>query len=572
MNWSFRTRITFLLTVLVLVPTIVLGTLGYWTASRVIRNETVRTVGIIANTRKELLIFRLNRQQERANEFLVSIQFTCKRNGHMDQDCAQRLLTSFMITDSIIDADIIIPGLVSLRQGPNANTLKNHPPFTSQQLAQFSSRSDKIPTYIVEVRGQIPGSIITLRYRTDNIEEIFSAPSELGTSGETFLADPKGFFLTSPKYPGHLGESHPIDARPMIHCLAHHDSEMLARDYRQAPVIHGFKYIPEIGGGCIMAHIQQDEAFAPLKTLRKRILLSALAFALIAICISFWIAYRFSAQFTRPLSKLVERMKTAQAGDLDSPIPTGGPREIAILANGFSDLALQLKRNIEVRDDFVAIVSHDLKNPLTVLNLIVSVLEKNIGELGNETKTKLMPQIVTIHRNLARMIEMIESILNLTAIRSGNFTLLRKPHNVNAMVTDLMDSFRLPMAEKKIILKKDVSENEIFALLDHGRIMQVLSNFLGNALKFTPEGGEITLQLLKREKEIQLGVIDNGPGIPAEALTLIFERFHQLKQSGNFSAGLGLYISKEIVNAHGGKIWVESKQGEGSKFYFTIPI
>ena len=77
---------------------------------------------------------------------------------------------------------------------------------------------------------------------------------------------------------------------------------------------------------------------------------------------------------------------------------------------------------------------------------------------------------------------------------------------------------------------------------------------------------------MEREKEIQFGVIDTGPGIPSEELAIIFERFHQLKQSGDFSSGLGLYIAKEIVNAHGGKIWAESELGEGSKFYFTLPL
>lgn len=572
MNWSFRSRVTFLLIVLTLIPTIVVGTLGYWTASGIIRNETIRAVGLTANTKKELLIFRLNRQKERASEFMASVQSTCFKNGICDHPCAQHLLTSFMTTDSIIDADVIIPGVMSIHQGPNANTLKNHPPFTSQQLAQFSPRSDKIPSYIVEAHGNLPGSIITLRYGTKLIEDIFSAPSELGKSGETFLADSKGFFLTTPKYPGYQGESHPIDAHPMVMCLTHHNSEMLAGDYRPVPVIHGFRFIPEIGGGCIMAHIQQNEAFIPLKILKTKILLFALAFALIAICVSYWIAHHFSAQFTGPLSKLVERMKAAQAGDLDSPVPTEGPKEIAILGNCFANLASQLKKNIEVRDDFVAIVSHDLKNPLTISSLNLTLLEKNVGALEDEAKIKLMPQISAVRRNQARMIEMINTVLNMTAIRSGNFTLLRERHNVNSLLAELMENFRLPMGEKKITFKKELPESDVFAMLDRGRILQVLSNLLANALKFTPEGGEIIVQLLMHEKEIQFGVKDSGPGIPSKDLTLIFERFHQLRQSGDFSSGLGLYIAKEIVIAHGGKIWAESEVGLGSRFFFTIPI
>lgn len=572
MNWSFRTRITIFFSALVLIPTIVLGTLGYWTSSNVIRNETIRSVGIAANTKKEILIYRLSRQKERAKEFMDSIQSTCLQSGYIDQLCAHRLLTFFMKIESIIDIDIDIPGEIDIHQGPNVSTIKNHPPFTAHQLAQFSPRSDKVPTYIIEAHGETPGSLITLRYGTKLIEDIFKAPPELGATGETFLADPKGLFLTQPKFPGFQGENNPIDTYPMNTCLANHNAEMLARDYRQALVIHGFKYIPEIGGGCIMAHIQQDEAFAPLKTLRRRILLLALAFAFLAMVISYLIAYRFSAQFTRPLSKLVDRMKSAQAGDLNSPVPTEGPKEIVILGNGLADLTSELKKNIEVRDDFIAIVSHDLKNPLTILGLNVSRLEKNIESLGDEAKIKLMPQILTIRRNLARMTEMIASVLSMNAIRSGKFVLSRERQSVNSLLDELIDSFYLPMAEKKILFKKEIPSHEISIMFDRGRIHQVLSNLLGNALKFTPEDGEITLQLLEYEKEIQFGVIDTGPGIAPEELALIFERFHQIRLSGDFSSGLGLYIAKEIVSAHGGKIWAESTLGVGSRFYFTIPI
>ncbi len=571
MNWSFRTRITLLSITLVLIPTIIVGTLGYWTSSEVIKKETIRSVGIVANTKKENLLFRLSRQTGRAREFLNSIPSTCLLDGKIDQLCAQRLLSFFMKIESVIDADITIPGVLNIRQGPSANTLKEHLPFTNEQLAQFSSRSDIVPTYIIEAHGQTPGSLITLRYGTKLIEEIFKAPAELGTSGETFLADPKGFFLTQPKFPGHKGESHPIDAHPMKACLAKHDSEMLAGDYRPAPVIHAFKYIPEIGGGCVMAHIQQDEAFAPLHTLRKRILFLAAAFALVAISISFLIAHRLSAKFTQPLSKLVERMKAAQAGDLDSPVPIDGPKEIIILGNGLAELATELKKNIEVRDDFVAIVSHDLKNPLTILNLNVSRLEKNIVELGSEATIKAKPQLTAIHRNLERMVEMIGSVLSMTAIRSGNFTLVRERSSVNSLLDELVDSFSLPMTEKKISLKKDVPADEISIMMDSGRIHQVLSNLLGNALKFTPEGGEIVIQLIEKENEIQLGVIDTGPGISSEDLAHVFERFHQVKKSGDFSSGLGLHIAKEIVSAHGGKIWAESELGIGTRFYFTLP-
>ncbi|MGZ3794304.1 MAG: sensor histidine kinase, partial [Bdellovibrio sp.] len=219
-----------------------------------------------------------------------------------------------------------------------------------------------------------------------------------------------------------------------------------------------------------------------------------------------------------------------------------------------------------------AIVSHDLKSPLTSLNLIASRLEKKIATVENEQQQiKLMAQVVSLKKHLVRMNEMINSVLNLTAIRSGNFALLRKSYDINLLVVEVADIFRPLMVEKEITFKPEIPTEAIMVDVDRGRILQVLSNLLGNALKFTPTDGEIVIRLLKHDKEIQITVTDSGTGIPAENLDKIFERFHQVRRFGDFSLGLGLYIAKEIITAHGGKIWAESDLGNGSKFSFTLP-
>lgn len=127
------------------------------------------------------------------------------------------------------------------------------------------------------------------------------------------------------------------------------------------------------------------------------------------------------------------------------------------------------------------------------------------------------------------------------------------------------------MAEKGITFNKEIPTEAIMVNMDRVRILQVLSNLVGNALKFTPTDGKVVISLIKRETEIQITVTDSGTGIPAENLDKIFERFHQVRRLGDFSLGLGLYIAKEIIAAHGGKIWAESEIGIGSKFSFTLP-
>jgi signal transduction histidine kinase len=112
----------------------------------------------------------------------------------------------------------------------------------------------------------------------------------------------------------------------------------------------------------------------------------------------------------------------------------------------------------------------------------------------------------------------------------------------------------------------------IVADLDHDRILQVLSNLIGNSLKFTPNGGTIELSARKQETQVEISVTDNGPGIPEDAKEQIFERFSQLKRNDRRGLGLGLFISKWIVEAHGGHIWVTSEVGKGSTFSFTLPL
>lgn len=288
--------------------------------------------------------------------------------------------------------------------------------------------------------------------------------------------------------------------------------------------------------------------------------------------VSFWGAQRFAKHFTGPLNKLVDRMVQAQEGDLDSPVPIEGPKEIATLDRGFADLTGQLKKNIQVREDFVAIVSHDLKNPISSLTLAVGIIERQCEKAPEELKISLQRQLSIMRQVLTKMTELINAVLNLSAIRSGRFVLQYEVQDLKELVTTTAESYRTLAADRGLDLLLRLPENPIFARFDPNRLSQVLSNFLGNAIKFTPRGGTITAELTAVEKHVRVCVRDTGPGIAPEAVQQIFQRFAQGQHSRNdFSVGLGLYIAKEIIAAHGGRIWVESKPGQGAEFYFEIP-
>ena len=170
--------------------------------------------------------------------------------------------------------------------------------------------------------------------------QIFLDRYGLGQSGETFLTDNRGLFLTPPKYPATTGDSQPLSGQPIQTCLNGMDGEGLGESYRGTAVIHGFRSVPEIGGGCIMALIDQTEAFAPTKRIAKDVAEISGILAMMAIVCSLLLAQLVS----RPLKRLTGRARSLQKGDFDTPVPVEGPSEVRMFAQDFSQaMALSLK-------------------------------------------------------------------------------------------------------------------------------------------------------------------------------------------------------------------------------------
>jgi signal transduction histidine kinase len=139
-------------------------------------------------------------------------------------------------------------------------------------------------------------------------------------------------------------------------------------------------------------------------------------------------------------------------------------------------------------------------------------------------------------------------------------------------VAEAVDTFQGAAMGKRLHLRAEVGEHRLMAPFDHDRLLQVLANLIANSIKFTAEGGSITVRAERDGAELRLSVTDTGPGIPSRMLELVFQRFWQVGKDDRRGVGLGLYISRYIVAAHGGKIWAESTLGEGSRFTFTLPL
>jgi signal transduction histidine kinase len=227
------------------------------------------------------------------------------------------------------------------------------------------------------------------------------------------------------------------------------------------------------------------------------------------------------------------------------------------------------QRAVRARDDLVAVVSHDLRNPLNVIQMQAAILHRALDGGNEEFSRRIQTSADHIQRAVGRMNTLLLDLLDLAKLEAGRFILQCGRHEMSELVEESLLILR-PLAEsKRITLTSDLRGGEVNA--DRDRLFQVLSNLIGNAIKFTPEQGGIFVRCANAQAEVQVSVSDTGPGIPPEQVANLFDRYWQARRSDREGSGLGLFIAKGIVEAHGGRIWTESNAGAGAKFVFTLP-
>jgi len=222
------------------------------------------------------------------------------------------------------------------------------------------------------------------------------------------------------------------------------------------------------------------------------------------------------------------------------------------------------------RDDFLAIVTHDLRDLIGGIVMSATVLAKRAPQ--NEDGKNTLAETKRIERYAARMNRLIGDLVDVASIDAGKLAIAPAPQDLAIVIAEADDTFRATASAKGILLGTQIDAAPLLAALDHDRILQVLANLISNSLKFTPQGGKITLRGQSEAAGIRLSVVDTGSGIPDDALESIFDRFSQVGRNDRRGLGLGLYIFRNIVEAHGGRIWAESRPGAGSRICFTLPV
>jgi len=276
----------------------------------------------------------------------------------------------------------------------------------------------------------------------------------------------------------------------------------------------------------------------------------------------------------RPIHELRRGMGVVSEGNFepDVAVPTHRSDELGDLARSFNSMTAQLAELERLKAEFISVGSHELKTPLSVIQGYASLLLEGLyGEIDEEQRDALN----AIKSQTARLTQMVQQLLDISRFEAGGMRLDCRPLQLPAFLKELASGFQPLAHQNQIDFRLDIDPDlpaEVTA--DAERLNEVLGNLLSNAFKFTPRGGTIDFRAAPRDGSVHIEVEDSGVGIPEQHLVKIFEKFYQVDnpaQPRSAGSGLGLAIAKELIEAHGGTIAAESKEGSGTRFWVTLP-
>lgn len=333
---------------------------------------------------------------------------------------------------------------------------------------------------------------------------------------------------------------------------------------------------PQVGGDLTTALV----LLAPSTSLGDagRYMLAVLPIPLLmaivsTLAVAIWL---FSAWLTRSLTRNLQPVITGTqeiaAGNLDYRVPAAASSlsEVMALGHSFNRMAAEVQNARQAQRNFVANVGHDLKTPLTSIQGFSQALMD-----GTATAPQTQERAVAIiHDESQRLGKLVDELLDVARLDQDRLQLQRQRLQVNAVLTEISRRYLPKYQAAGVALVWEPGNNSLHIFADPDRLQRVFANLLDNALAYTPPGGTVTLSVTQRPADVEIRVTDSGPGIPAEDVDHVFERFYRVdkSRSGRRSAGLGLAIVRELVQAHGGTVGVESELGAGSQFWVRLPV
>lgn len=306
-------------------------------------------------------------------------------------------------------------------------------------------------------------------------------------------------------------------------------------------------------------------------------LLLATILLLFAGGIAMSLGYFVSTSLTDSVVALNRGAKEIAEGNLDVRVPVTGRDEMAELARSFNQMAEQLEVAArkqqeldQLRRDLIAWVGHDLQTPLASMRVIVEALADDVVEDPEAVERYLR----TVQRDIRSLSLLIDNLFDMAQLDAGDLKLERRPNSISDLISDTLETFSALAVKRRVTLDGQVAPGVDPVFIDGQQIGRVLANLVSNALRHTPPGGTVRVEATSTEAGVLVDVQDTGEGINPDDLPHVFDQFYRGEKSRSRTtggSGLGLAISKAIVEAHGGRIGVESAPDEGTRFFFTLP-
>jgi len=301
-----------------------------------------------------------------------------------------------------------------------------------------------------------------------------------------------------------------------------------------------------------------------LTTLRHILLVTILTAVVASLLVSVFLARRLSG----PIRDMEQATRRIAAGDLDVRLGDYPPDEIGRLAESINYMTERLKHLEAARAQFISEISHDLRTPLTAIKgLLINLMDASGRDLDGRMSPTEPSSLEVARRETDRLIRLVNQLLDFSRWQGGKLELNRRPVDVSAIASAAVTLSEGRARHRHITLNTDVPPSLPTISADPDRLQQVILNLLDNAIKFTPGGGQVTLAVAQREDEIEVSVQDTGRGMSDQERERAFESYYQGEGGG---AGLGLTIARAIMEAHGGRMGIESSLGQGTRVWFTL--
>jgi len=299
---------------------------------------------------------------------------------------------------------------------------------------------------------------------------------------------------------------------------------------------------------------------------------------LVAVAVALAISVLMARQIALPLRTLTLAAKRIAGGDLSQRVHANSRDEIGELASAFNSMAESLSRNELLRRNMVADIAHELRTPL-------SVIQGNLEAMLDGVVQPSWENISSIHEETLVLARLVSDLRELSLAEAGQLKLQKEKADLSDVVRKVVSKYRPSAREKGVNLEMEIADSLPMLSIDGQRICQVVGNLLSNAVRHTEPGGKITVSIRRADalkaqagktiSSLVTSVADTGSGISPEELPFVFERFYRLDKSrarSSGGSGIGLAIVKHLVEAHGGRVWVESEVGKGSIFSFELPL